>query len=224
MKKWILALAAAGMLAAPVCAAEASSIVVNGEAQGQKPDAAQLFSENNLVMIPVRWLAGQCGISAQSGRTALPLVKAAAEQSGLEMRWNADTDTAYFIGKNCILYENRDLGIGVFAPEEYADSFRVLENRSASGITLNFFDSGERMLLFSLTHFDLDEWENNVKEVFPVAYSEVYRDSDGLWLCINVSDVQYDPGDAEQKAEYETLLACKDEILSGFYTFTEQDF
>ncbi len=227
MKKWLFMLAAclftvpAFAANAQVLAMEHTTMVVNGEMQAER-NIGHIFEKNNIVMLPVRQMAAQCGITAESGSTALPLVQAAAEQAGLEMRWNGNTKTAYFMSKDHILYESGSLRAGVFLPESCAkDSFHVLESQNDVAAMLHFYDPSDEMLVFSLVRFSLQDWENEVRENFAVPYAEIYRDNNAVWLCVNASDVQYDPANVEQKAEYEALLAHKEEICAGFYTFAE---
>lgn len=168
MKRLLCMFAAVFFATMPVFAAEGARTAVNGELQDrEEPDAGYVFRENGRAMLPVRWLAGQCGITKESGAGKIPLVQAIAENAGLRMRWDTDTRTAYFMDQERVLYENE------------------------------------------------------VRENFPISYSEVYRDQDGIWLCVNVSDVQAAPEDEKQKAEYEKHLAYKEEICASFYTFTE---
>ena len=224
MKKWFLTLTAAGLFTMPALAADAqmlkhTAIVINGEMQAER-SVGHIFEENNIAMLPVRQMAAQCGITAESGSAALPLVQAAAEQAGLEMRWNGNTKTAYFMDKDRILYESGSLRAGVLLPEGCAkDSFHIWENQNDVTAMLHFYDPSGEMLVFSLARFDLQYWENEVRENFAVPYAEIYRDNNTVWLCVNASDVQYDPANAEQKAEYEALMAYKEEICAGFYTF-----
>lgn len=221
MKKWLLTLVAAGLFTVPTLAAENTAVIVNGEMQAER-SIDHIFDENTIAMLPVRQLAAQCGISAESGSQALPLVRAIAKEADLEMHWNADTKTAYFMSKDRILYENSKWKTGVLLPEGCAeDSFHVLENQNGAAPVLHFYDSSEEMLVFSLARFDLANWENEIKENFAAPHTEIYRDSNTVWLCVNASDVQYDPDDARQKAAFEALLAQKEAICAGFYTFTE---
>lgn len=226
MKKWLLTLAAAGLFTMPALAANAqvltmehTAIVVNGEMQTER-NVRNIFEQNNITMLPVRQMAAQCGITAESGSSALPFVQAVAEQAGLKMRWNGNTKTAYFMDKDRILHESGSLRAGVLLPEGCAkDVFHVLESQNDVTAMLHFYDPSGEMLVFSLARFDLQDWENEIRENFAVPYTEIYRDNNAVWLCVNASDVQYDPANAEQKAEYEALLAYKEEICAGFYTF-----
>ena len=226
MKKWLLTLATAGLFTMPAPAANAqvltmehTAIVVNGGIQTER-SVGNIFEQNNIAMLLVRQMAAQCGITAESGSAALPLVQAAAEQAGLEMRWNGNTKTAYFMDKDRILYESGSLRAGVLLPEGCAkDSFYIWESQNDVTSMLHFYDPSGEMLVFSLARFDLQYWENEVRENFAVPYTEIYRDNNTVWLCVNASDVQYDPANAEQKAEFEALLAYKEEICAGFYTF-----
>lgn len=226
MKKRLCMFAAALFATAPVFAAEGARVAVNGEWQDrEEPDAGYVFRENGRAMLPVRWMAGQCGITKESGAGKIPLVQAIAENAGLRMRWDTDTRTAYFMDQEHVLYENEEFGIGVLLPEGAEDDYTILEGEITSEeqpgrhFVVDFCWNG--CILFYLTYFDLDYWENEVRENFPISYSEVYRDHDGIWLCVNVSDVQVDPEDEKQKAEYEKHLAYKEEICASFYTFTE---
>lgn len=220
MKKQLLALAMAAVFTTPAFAAENTGVVVNGVRQAGQ-DLGNICEENALPLLPVRLMAAQCGITAESGSAAIPLVKSIAAQAGLEMRWNADTKTAYFMDENRILYESGEWKAGVLLPRGCAEnSFRVAETQANGTAILHFFDSAGEMLVFSLMRLDLDDWENEIKENFAAPYSEVYRNHEEILLCINASDVQYDPDNPEQKAEYEALLAFKDEICASFYTFT----
>lgn len=150
---------------------------------------------------------------------------AIAENAGSCLRWNGDTKTAYFADKERILYENDEFGIGVLLPEGVENGYTILdveiasEGQAGRHFVADFCWDGH--ILFYLTYFDLDYWENEVRENFPISYSEVYRDQNGIWLCENVSDVQVAPDDKKQKAEYERQLSYKEEICDSFYTFTQ---
>lgn len=226
MKKLLCMFAAVFFATAPVFAVEGARVVVNGERQDwEEPDARYVFRENGRAMLPVRWLAGQCGVTKEGGAGKIPLVQAIAEDAGLRMRWNEDTRTAYFMDKERVLYENEEFGIGVLLPEGAEDDYTILEGEITAEeqpgrhFVVDFCWDG--CILFYLTYFDLDYWENEVREDFPLSYSEVYRNQGGIWLCVNVSDVQAAPEDEKQKAEYERHLACKEEICASFYTFTK---
>lgn len=226
MKKLLLLAALLGMFAVPVLAAEDAAVYMNGSRWDlAKRDIRHIFDGDGRRMFAVRWMAGQCGIHEKSGGNAIRPMKAIAEGAGLEMRWDRAANTAYFMEKERVLYENEEFGIGVLLPEGGEDCYSVLEaeleteGQTGRHFVVDFCWEGN--ILFYLAYFDLDDWENAVRENFPIAYSEVYRNQDGIWLCVNVSDVQVDAGDAERRAEYERLLSYREEICASFYTFTE---
>lgn len=226
MKKLLLLFSLLGMFAVPAFAAEGIAVVVNGEPwDWAEKGVRHIFDGNSRRIFAARWMAGQCGITEQSGAEGLALAQAIAENAGLCLRWNGDTKTAYFADKERILYENDEFGIGVLLPEGVENGYTILgveiasEGQAGRHFVADFCWDGH--ILFYLTYFDLDYWENEVRENFPISYSEVYRDQNGIWLCENVSDVQVAPDDKKQKAEYERQLSYKEEICDSFYTFTQ---
>ena len=58
-----------------------------------------------------------------------------------------------------------------------------------------------------------------LEERSPVPCRYLFSTAEGTYSMDFASDVQYDPANAEQKAEFEALLAYKEEICAGFYTF-----
>lgn len=214
MKKQFLAFALAMLFAVPAYAAEDFPVVVDGKAwERTEGDMGWIFGKENRLLLPLRWAARQCGF-------ALEPVQAAARQAGLELRWDGQEGTAYVMEKERILYENEGLGMGVLVPEGCAGLFSVEEAWNGENLALHFMDAEGEMLVFSLARFDLGYWEDELEGAFPIAYSEVFRDGEEIWICVGASDVQYDPEDMGQRASYEALLACKEEICGSFYRFT----
>ena len=117
-----------------------------------------------------------------------------------------------------VLYENKDLGIGLLMPEGYKENpYEVEENVTHAGTVINFLEPKSKALVFSLYSMDKDYWDNEVKESFSIPYRELYRDDKNVLLYLSVSDVQYDVNDPAQKEKYFELLNLKDEVLDSLY-------
>ncbi len=100
-------------------------------------------------------------------------------------------------------YENENLGIGFPIPKGYQQNpYAVEENVADTGTIVHFLEPESRAEVFSSYHIDKDDWDNEIKEIFPVMYN---RDDKNVLLCIPVSDVQYDVHDAKQQEKYTTL-------------------
>ena len=121
--------------------------------------------------------------------------------------------------KNQILYESEAAKIGVLMPDGYHENpFAVEEHITEhGGVTISFMEPESKALLFTLYSLDKDYWEREVKENFSIIYSELYSDENNVILCVNVSDVQYDPDNQEQKEKYFELLDLKDEVCKSLY-------
>lgn len=119
---------------------------------------------------------------------------------------------------NRVLYENKNLGIGFHIPEDYKKNpFEVEEEIQENGVVIRFLDPESGALVFSMYYLDKDYWDEEVKENFSVPYSEVYKDDSSILLCVNVSDVQYDVNDVEQREKYFELWELKDEVCASLY-------
>ena len=120
--------------------------------------------------------------------------------------------------KNQVLYESEAAKIGVLIPDGYHENpFAVEEQITEDGVVISFMEPESEALLFTLYSMDKDFWEREVKENFPATYSELYSDENNVILCVNVSDVQYDPDNQEQKEKYFELLDLKDEVCKSLY-------
>lgn len=116
------------------------------------------------------------------------------------------------------LYENKDLGIGFLIPEGYRENpFKIEENVLENGVVIDFLEPESEALIFSLYYVEKDYWDKEVKENFSVPYSEVYRDESYIILCVYVSDVQYEPNNAEQREKCLVLSELKDEVCESLY-------
>ncbi len=139
---------------------------------------------------------------------------------GLKTIYNHSLNTLYIIEESRVLYENEDMGFGFIIPEDCeTNCYKILEKHNDKSITINFFDLEGKSLIFSLSCFDLEYWNNEVKNTFPIAYSEIFKNDSWILLCVNVSDLQYDPNDAEQKENYLKLLSSKQEVCDSIYIF-----
>lgn len=155
-------------------------------------------------------------------RLFIPIIN--VDENIIKTRWNDNTNTLYIMDINRILYENEELGIGFVTPNGYTNNcYKVLENVvNDKNIVINFFDlENEEVLIFSLSYFDLEYWNNEVKDTFPIPYSEIFRNNIGILLCVNTSDIQYNINDIEQKKNYLTLLNLKEKVCNNLYMFTD---
>lgn len=149
-------------------------------------------------------------------------VRGFAECLDMKVRWNQDTKTICLINPDYILYEDEQLGIDILVPEGYSkDDYSIEKADYENYSVLNFFTAKNNQLLFSLSFFDLNYWNEEVKDNFPVIYSELYKDNSRVVLCVNVTDVQYPPDDEEQKQAYTRLLDSKENICSSICYFTD---
>lgn len=116
------------------------------------------------------------------------------------------------------LYENKDLGIGFLMPEGYKENpYEVEEEVTDTGTIINFLEPESKALVFSLYSMDKNYWDNEVKETFPISYLELFRDERKVLLYLNVSDVQYDLNDSDQREKYIKLWNLKEQVLESLY-------
>lgn len=117
-----------------------------------------------------------------------------------------------------VLYENSDPGFGLLLPEGYTENPFAIEEEDFEGETvIHFLEPESGAMLFSLCCMDADLWNDEVQESFSAPYTELYRDDAHILLCLDVTDVQYDPEDAAQQARYQELLALKNEVCDSLY-------
>ena len=144
-----------------------------------------------------------------------------AEGFGLESRWNQDTKTIYLLNSFNVLYEDSDLKFGVLVPVGLEkDEIKITKSKFEEYTVIEFHDSKTNALLFSLSYFDLDYWNKEVKDNFALMYSEIYRNNNEILLCVQASDVQYDINNNEEKERYNRLLQSREEICDSVYFFT----
>ena len=121
------------------------------------------------------------------------------------------------------LYENKDLGIGFLMPEGYVEeapttfTVEVEEEVTDTGTIINFLEPESKALVFSLYSMDKNYWDNEVKDTFPISYLELFRDERKVLLYLNVSDVQYDLNDSDQREKYIKLWNLKEQVLESLY-------
>lgn len=116
------------------------------------------------------------------------------------------------------LYENKDLGIGFLMPEGYKENpYEVEEEVTDTGTIINFLEPESKALVFSLYSMDKNYWDNEVKDTFPISYLELFRDERKVLLYLNVSDVQYDLNDSDQREKYIKLWNLKEQVLESLY-------
>lgn len=116
------------------------------------------------------------------------------------------------------LYENQNLGIGFLMPKGYTENpYEVEENVTDTGTVIHFLEPESKALVFSLYSMDQDYWDHEVKDTFPMSYSEIHRDDKNVLLYVHASDVQYDVNDPKQHEKYTELWNLKDEILDSLY-------
>ena len=142
-----------------------------------------------------------------------------ADSIGLKTGWNGYTKTVYIMDSDKILYQNKD--IACFIPKGYLKndySINLINNENY--YTLNFLTAKNNQLLFSISVFDKDYWNNEVKDNFSIIYKNLYEDDIKTILCTNVSDVQYDPNNAEEKEIYKHFLSSKEQICNSMCFFT----
>lgn len=142
-----------------------------------------------------------------------------ADSIDLKTAWNDYTKTVYIMDPDKILYQNKDLAC--FIPKGYLKndySIELINNENY--YSLNFLTAKNNQLLFSISVFDKDYWNNEVKDNFSIIYKKLYEDDIKTVICSNVSDVQYDPNNAEEKEIYEHLLGSKEQICNSMCFFT----
>lgn len=144
-----------------------------------------------------------------------------AEGFGLESRWNQDTKTIYLLNSCKTLYEDSDFKFGVLVPVGLEkDEFKITKSKFEEYTVIGFHDSKTNVLLFSLSYFNLDYWNKEVKDNFALMYSEIYRNNNEILLCVQVTDVQYDTNNNKEKERYNRLLQTREEICDSVYFFT----
>jgi hypothetical protein len=120
------------------------------------------------------------------------------------------------------LYEDSDLKFGVLVPVGLEkDEIKITKSKFEEYTAIEFCDSKTNALLFTLSYFDLDYWNKEVKDNFSIKYSEIYRNNNQILLCVQVSDVQYDINNNEEKERYNRLLQLREEICNSAYLFTD---
>lgn len=86
---------------------------------------------------------------------------------------------------------------------------------------ITFYEPVSNGLLFSLSYFELEYWNQEVKDNFPMMYTEIYKSDKNLLICISASDVQYDEGNIQEKERYQRLWNTMKKICSSAYIFTD---
>ena len=148
-------------------------------------------------------------------------IRGFAQCFNLEVKWNQDTKTIYIMEPSKILYQDEELGVIILTPNHYSKrDYDIVKSKKNNEIVLSFFVHEKNQFLFSLNFFDIRYWNKEVKDNFPLMYSEIYKNDSMIVLCVNATDVQYPPDDIEQKEIYEQLLNTKEEICNTLCFFT----
>jgi hypothetical protein len=154
------------------------------------------------------------------GRLFVP-IRYIAEGFGLELRWNQDTKTIYLLNSLKIFYEDSDLKFGVLLPGSLEkNEVKITKSTFKEYTTIEFADSKTNALLFSLFYYDLNYWNEEVEDNFSLMYTEIEKYHNGILICVQASDVQYDIKNISEKERYNRLLQSREEICSSAYFFT----
>lgn len=138
---------------------------------------------------------------------------------GFDVEWNKMTNTVYVIQPERILFKDEDYGVLIPKGSDKSE-YKTVKNKFDNYSVVAFQDPESGGLLFSLSYFDLNYWEKEVQEDFPVQYDVLYKDDQDILICISVSDIQYDPENAKQKEHYLKLLNTKKQICDSLFVFS----
>lgn len=154
----------------------------------------------------------------KNGHLFIP-VRFLSECFGFDVKWNSEINMIYLIDPNRILSENETFGVLIpkgIDKSEYEIKKKYYEYYSS----IEFYEATSKGLLFTLVCYDLSYWNNEVKDNFSLAYTEIYKDDKNLLICVSASDVQYDSSNIQEKERYKKLWNTIEIVCASTYIFT----
>ncbi len=117
-----------------------------------------------------------------------------------------------------ITYENEEYGFTLQLPEYWSGKYRVQTAANGeSGIKNIHFTAQSGGIVFSLAVWPQKAWEDQGATVREnVRAWEAGRKGDRVFVVIMPGDVQYDPGQPDEAAEYQKLASYVDVIRTSF--------
>ncbi len=146
-------------------------------------------------------------------------VRFLSECFGFDVKWNTEINMIYLIDPNRILSENENFG--VLTPKGIDKfEYEIEKKHHDYYSSIEFYEATSKGLLFTLVYYDLNYWNNEVKDNFSLAYTEIYKDKKNLLICVSASDVQYDPSNIQEKERYNKLWNTIERVCISAYVFT----
>ena len=175
---------------------------------------------NNKIYAPNKIVEMDTIAVIKNDRLFIP-IRFLAECFSLKVKWNADTNTIYLFNPSKVLYDDTESKLGILIPQGFNKTdYKVEKNNYGQYSAISIYDSNTNGGLCTFFNFDIQYWNNEVKNDFPLIYYEVYKNESSIVFYALPSDVQYDPSNIQEKESYEKIFKSVEDICNSIYFYT----